>query len=577
MPVKTERKTLVERLGRKKVRGLKYLLIAVPFLLYVFAMNYVPLFGWIYSVFDYKMGQQFLDFSNMKFIGLDNFRKLFAEHSEVLRVLRNTLVMSALTLLATPFPVLFAIMINEIKGKYFKKFVQTATTLPNFISWIIVYGIAFSFFSMNGFINMLLKNFGIDISGAGIMGDPDKVWLFQWFLNIWKTLGWSSIIYIAAIVGIDGELFDAARVDGANKLKTIWHITIPGIMPTYVVMFLLGVSNILSNGFDQYFMFYNSVVADKIEVLDYYVYKVGFLINDYPYSITLGMLKSLISILLLFVANTLSKKVRGNPLYKECEKAMGKKKIRVSLSERILQIVIYIVVTIFVILCVYPFYYLIIYSLSDPTLAAKGIYLLPKGFTFSIYQRIFEKTNFGHAFLISASRTVINTGLCILGSSLFAYLVTKEDMIGRKFVYRFVVITMYIGAGLIPYYITMKAYHLKDTYFLYIIPGIINAFYVILIKTFIEQIPPSLEESAEMDGAGFLRTYASIIMPLSKPIIATVAVYAAVGAWNSWQDNYLLVQNPKLQTVQLILYNCINDAQRIADSMKNGQSWLPAQ
>ena len=172
-------------------------------------------------------------------------------------------------------------------------------------------------------------------------------------------------------------------------------------------------------------------------------------------------------------------------MYKECEKAMGKKKIRVSLSERILQIVIYIVVTIFVILCVYPFYYLIIYSLSDPTLAAKGIYLLPKGFTFSIYQRIFEKTNFGHAFLISASRTVINTGLCILGSSLFAYLVTKEDMIGRKFVYRFVVITMYIGAGLIPYYITMKAYHLKDTYFLYIIPGIINAFYVILIKTFI--------------------------------------------------------------------------------------------
>ena len=254
---------------------------------------------------------------------------------------------------------------------------------------------------------------------------------------------------------------------------------------------------------------------------------------------------------------------------------MSKNKIKVSLSERILQIVIYCLVTLFVILCVYPFYYLIIYSLSDPTLAAKGIYLLPKGFTFSIYQRICEKTDFGHAFLISASRTIINTGLCILGSSLFAYLVTKRDMIGRKFVYRFVVITMYIGAGLIPYYITMKAYHLKDTYFLYIIPGIINAFYVILIKTFIEQIPPSLEESAEMDGAGFLRTYASIIMPLSKPIIATVAVYAAVGAWNSWQDNYLLVTNPKLQTVQLILYNCINDAQRIADSMKNGAIMSP--
>ena len=251
-------------------------------------------------------------------------------------------------------------------------------------------------------------------------------------------------------------------------------------------------------------------------------------------------------------------------------------KIKKSYSDRVFDIVNIIIMLALLVIFLWPLWFVVIASFSNPNEVWNGnVILLPKGFTFSIYQRIFEKTNFGHAFLISASRTVINTGLCILGSSLFAYLVTKEDMIGRKFVYRFVVITMYIGAGLIPYYITMKAYHLKDTYFLYIIPGIINAFYVILIKTFIEQIPPSLEESAEMDGAGFLRTYASIIMPLSKPIIATVAVYAAVGAWNSWQDNYLLVQNPKLQTVQLILYNCINDAQRIADSMKNGAIMAP--
>ena len=133
-------------------------------------------------------------------------------------------------------------------------------------------------------------------------------------MGIWKTFGWSAIIYIAEIVGIDTELFDAARVDGANKLQTIFHITIPGILPTYVVMFLMAVSNILSNGFDQYFMFYNPLVADKIEVLDYYVYKVGFMINDYPYSITLGMLKSLISIVLLFTANALSRKIRGTAI-----------------------------------------------------------------------------------------------------------------------------------------------------------------------------------------------------------------------------------------------------------------------
>lgn len=312
--VAKERKTLVDKIGRKRARGLKYLLIAVPFMIYVFAFSYVPLIGWVYSIFEYKIGQRFLDFGNMVFIGLDNFKKLYQERSEVLRVMRNTLVMSSLGLLATPVPVIFAIMFNEIRSKRFKKLVQTATTLPNFISWIIVYGIAFSFFSTDGFVSTLLGKFGIATPITGILGDVNLTWVLQWLLGIWKSFGWSAIIYIAAITGIDSELYDAARVDGANKLQSIWHITVPGILPTYVVMFLLAVSNILSNGFDQYFMFYNPMVADRIEVLDYYVYKVGFYINDYSYSITLGMLKSLIGIALLFMSNAISKKIRGNSI-----------------------------------------------------------------------------------------------------------------------------------------------------------------------------------------------------------------------------------------------------------------------
>lgn len=245
-------------------------------------------------------------------------------------------------------------------------------------------------------------------------------------------------------------------------------------------------------------------------------------------------------------------------------------KIKVSLKDRLVQVIVYIFMVLAVLICVYPFWYLVIYSVSDPAQAARGIYLLPKGFTLYAYQWIFRNTDFDHAFFISTARTVISTALCLLGSSLFAYLVTKQEMIGRKFVYRFVIITMYLGAGLVPYYITMKAYHLNNSFLLYIVPGIINAYYVILIKTFIEQIPSSLEESAMMDGAGFFTIYSRIILPLSKPIIATVAVYTSVGSWNAWQDNYLLVQNPKLQTVQLLLYNCINQAQRLADSMKKG-------
>lgn len=314
MSVKKSETALAERIGRKKLRGITYLLLAVPFLIYVFAFSYVPLVGWIYSVFDYKIGQKFLDFGSMVFVGLGNFQKLFTERSEVLRVLRNTLALSALGLLATPVPVVFAIMFNEIKNSKFKKIVQTATTLPNFISWIIVYGVAFAFFSVNGFVSVLMQKIGIQPPVMGILGDVDHTWVLQWILGIWKSFGWSAIIYIAAITGIDSELYDAAKVDGANKIQSILHITIPGIMPTYVVMFLLAVSNILSNGFDQYFMFYNPMVADKIEVLDYYVYKVGFYINDYSYSITLGMLKSILGIVLLFTANALSKKIRGESI-----------------------------------------------------------------------------------------------------------------------------------------------------------------------------------------------------------------------------------------------------------------------
>ena len=314
MSVKKSETALAERIGRKKLRGIKYLLLAVPFLIYVFAFSYVPLVGWIYSVSDYKIGQKFLDFGSMVFVGLGNFQKLFTERSEVLRVLRNTLALSALGLLATPVPVVFAIMFNEIKNSRFKKIVQTATTLPNFISWIIVYGVAFAFFSVNGFVSVLMQKIGIQPPVMGILGDVDHTWVLQWILGIWKSFGWSAIIYIAAITGIDSELYDAAKVDGANKIQSILHITIPGIMPTYVVMFLLAVSNILSNGFDQYFMFYNPMVADKIEVLDYYVYKVGFYINDYSYSITLGMLKSILGIVLLFTANALSKKIRGESI-----------------------------------------------------------------------------------------------------------------------------------------------------------------------------------------------------------------------------------------------------------------------
>ena len=188
--------------------------------------------------------------------------------------------------------------------------------------------------------------------------------------------------------------------------------------------------------------------------------------------------------------------------------------------------------------------------------------LLPKGFSLETFRGIFRLNDIPSAFVVSVLRSIIGTVLTIAGSSFFAYLVTNQKMFGRKFVYRFVILTMYINAGLIPWYMTMRLYGLQNSFLLYVVPGIVTAYYVILIKTYMEQLPKELEESAKIDGAGIFTIFARIIFPLSKPIIATIAVYAIVGHWNSWTDNYFLVTDARLQTLQMVLYNYLNQANR---------------
>lgn len=224
------------------------------------------------------------------------------------------------------------------------------------------------------------------------------------------------------------------------------------------------------------------------------------------------------------------------------------------------------------IICIYPFYYVIIYSISVPNEATSGLFLLPKGFSLDTYRGIFGLNDIPRAFLVSVSRTVLATILTIACSSFFSFLVTKKEMKGRKIVYRFVIITMYLNAGLIPWYLTMKAYGLKNNFLLYILPSAITAFYVILIKTYLESLPKELEESAKIDGAGIFTIFGKIIFPLSKPIIATIGVYSLVGQWNQWTDNYFLVSDAKLQTLQMILYNYLNSASRYSGMTSNAIS-----
>jgi len=294
-------------------QGKQMIAVSIPFIVLIFIFNYLPLAGWILAFFDYKPG---VPLAKSPFVGMEFFKLMFTfGASDLLRVIKNTLAISFLTILATPLPVLLAVMVSELKSSKFRKLVQTLTTLPNFISWVIVFSLSFVLFSSDGVLNSLLQVFNPSRQPLNILGNPDNAWVVQTLILIWKTIGWNAIIYLAAIAGIDQELYDAAKMDGAGRFAAIRYVTIPGIIETYFVLLLLTVSGLLSNGLEQYLVFINPMVQDKLEVLDYYVYRLGVTLNDVSFSTAIGITKTFISVLLLFVVNFASRKIRGQSLF----------------------------------------------------------------------------------------------------------------------------------------------------------------------------------------------------------------------------------------------------------------------
>ena len=248
--------------------------------------------------------------------------------------------------------------------------------------------------------------------------------------------------------------------------------------------------------------------------------------------------------------------------------------IKESTSRKAFQVFNYILLIGITLLCIYPFWYVVIYTLSDPMqVSSNPPVLLPSGFSLSNYKQILTLKGFFPAVFISVSRTVIGTVLSVLCCSFVGYLFTKDNMPFKKTLYRFMILTMYISGGMIATYITMKNYGLLNSFWVYILPGLISAYNVVLIKTYIESIPAALEESAKLDGAGYLTIFFKVILPLSKPIIATVAVFVAVAQWNSWFDNHIYTRgNEALTTLQYFLYNYLNEAQRLAEQLRNATS-----
>ncbi len=247
-------------------------------------------------------------------------------------------------------------------------------------------------------------------------------------------------------------------------------------------------------------------------------------------------------------------------------------KVKLSRGDIVFNIINYTVFLLITIACVFPFYYLFINTISSNEMVRLGqIQLVPHGIHFENYVQVMKIDGIMDALLVSVARTVLGTIWTVGGCAFLGYLVTKQEMWLRKVWYRLIVVTMYFSAGLIPWYMNLRMLGFLDNFWVYVIPGLVSPYNVILVKTFIEGLPPSLEESATLDGAGYTRVFLSVVMPLITPILATLCIFSAVGQWNSFTDTMMLMPSGKYATLQFLLYKYQHEAQSLAALVRTTQ------
>lgn len=298
--VKTQNSGLPKRIYKMRI----YYLLLLPFLAFIVLFKYIPMYGVTLAFKDFRILDGIM---GSPWSGLKYFRQLFQSYS-FWEVLRNTLIISFGKLLFSfPAPIVLALFINEISRERVKKVFQTFTYLPHFISWVIAASFLTDVLALGGPINALIQVFG----GSPIYFLADTRY-FRWVViisAIWKNCGWSSIVYIAAITGIDQQLYEAAKVDGAGKLKQIWHITIPGIRPTIITLFILEVGKVMSAGFDQIWNLYSPAVYNVGDVLDTFTYRQGLVSGNYSFATAAGLFQNLIGFILIIISNMVVRKL----------------------------------------------------------------------------------------------------------------------------------------------------------------------------------------------------------------------------------------------------------------------------
>jgi len=287
------------------------MIMSVPMLLYVLFFNYYPMYFWVTAFQDYKPK---LGVAGSKWVGLKNFEWLFGRE-DFLNSIRNTLAMSVINLVfGTVAAVLLAVLLNEVRNRKFKRTVQTVTYLPHFLSMVIVVGMAQNLFSSTGSINELLMALGIVKEPVFFLGEGKYFWWLVGVINVWKEVGWGTIIYISAMTAIDPCLYEAASIDGAGRFQRILHVTLPGIKSTFVILLIMNIGHLMEAGFEIQYLLGNAQVIDYSQTIDVFVLKYGISKQQYGVATAAGMFKSVVAIILLLVANFTAKKLDEDTL-----------------------------------------------------------------------------------------------------------------------------------------------------------------------------------------------------------------------------------------------------------------------
>ncbi len=286
------------------------MLMSVPMLLYVLLFNYAPMWGWLEAFKDYS-SKSALATGNAPWIGLDNFRFLFTNplvKDDFLLSIRNTLAMSVINLVfGTVSAILLAVLLNELRSKVFKRTVQTVTYLPHFLSMIVVVSIAQNIFATNGPLNNFLMSMNLVKTEVFWLGDKKYFWWLVGIINVWKEVGWNTIIYISAMTSIDPCLYEAAAIDGAGRFQRILHVTLPGIKSTFVILLIMNIGHLMEAGFEIQYLLGRGVVYDVASTIDIFVLKYGTEKLDIGVATAAGMFKSVVAIILLIIANMTAK------------------------------------------------------------------------------------------------------------------------------------------------------------------------------------------------------------------------------------------------------------------------------